>query len=87
MNIESEDIDPKMLKKQGDVLKDWLYEGSDIVKKLKSSGWDCSGTLYTLEFYKAEIENKSEARKELKELGINLKSVNIEEFEDEESED
>lgn len=83
MPIESEDnIEPRMFKKQGDYLKEHLYCVAEITKKLKSSDWECYGTLYSLEFSK-DI-TKSEAKKELKKLKISLKEVHTKELEEEE---
>ncbi|HZX12507.1 MAG TPA: hypothetical protein VFE88_03550 [Candidatus Nanoarchaeia archaeon] len=52
------------------------------MKKLQSADRDCSGALYSLEFSKDL--SKIEAKKELKKLGVDLKMVALEEFEDEE---
>ena len=83
LSIEGEDdIDPKIFKLQGDYLKEHLHKVTNITEKLQSSGWSCYGTLYTLEFSKDISE--TEAKKELKKLKINLKDINIEEYEEEE---
>ena len=74
------EIDPKILKLHGEHLKKHLFNVAEILKKLKSKGWNCYGTLYTLDFSK-EKTTKAEAKKELKELKIDLKLVNIEELE------
>ena len=78
--IESEEInDGQMFKKHGIELKECLDRVGCIVNKLCANGWSCSGTLYTLEFYKEGI-TKSDAKKELKKLDISLKEVHIEEY-------
>lgn|SRR3989344_9141527 len=85
MDIEGEeDIDPEILKEQGDYLKEHLHAIAGIVKKLKSAGWECCGTLYTLEFYNEEIRSKKEALKELKRLDIDQDIFSLEELDDEE---
>jgi len=85
MDIEGEEeIYPEMLKEQGNYLKKHLDKVADIVKKLKSAGWDCHGTLYDLDFLNKTIKTEEEAKQELKRLGISLKEVSIMEFEDEE---
>ena len=72
-----------MFREHGKNLNEHLQRVADIVEKLLTNGWDCSGGLYTLEFFKEGI-TKSAARKELKKLKIDEKEVHIEEFEVEE---
>ena len=82
MAIEGEeDIDSEILKQQGNFLRDYLNAVADAVEKLQSANWACSGGLYTLEFYKEKI-SKKEARKEIKDLGIDRNLVHIEEYEE-----
>ncbi len=78
-------IDGNMLREQGDYLKKHLYNVADITEKLRKSGWNCSGALYSLEFCKEGV-TKQEAMKELKKLDISSKEINLIEFEDEEEE-
>ncbi|MDP1693994.1 MAG: hypothetical protein Q8L34_00460 [Candidatus Woesearchaeota archaeon] len=85
MDIEGEEItDGEMFRAQGKYLKEHLENVADIVKKLTSAGWSCSGTLYDLQFFKESVINKSEAKKELKRLKIDMNQINVEEYEIEE---
>jgi len=82
-------LNPEILKKQGNYLKEHMYEVADIVKKLQKANWEMSkayGALYSLEFSKEGL-NKKEAEIELKKIGVSIKSISIEEFEDEEAEE
>lgn len=84
MDIEGEeDIDPERFIEQGDYLKEHLHNIAKIVKKLRSAGWGCYGTLYSLEFCKNSIKTKKEAKEELKKLGVD-EEISMIEFEDEE---
>ncbi len=81
MKIEGEqDIDPDILKVQGEYLQEHLYKVADIVRKLKDAGWKCQGTLYSLVFSKEKIRTTDAAEKELKKLGIDLEYVCIEDL-------
>ncbi len=85
MDIEGEEkFDPVMFKERGNNLKEWLYEVSDIVKKLQSDGWNVYGALYDLTATKESVKTMRDAKKELKRLGVDLKSVSLNEWEDEE---
>ena len=79
-------IDVKMLKEMGDFFKEHLNKISDVINKLQKNDWimsECYGAIYSLSFYKEGIETEKEAKREMKKLGINLKNIDIMEFEDE----
>jgi hypothetical protein len=61
-------INPKILKKKGDELKERLYKISNDLKKLTDNGWDYEPTLYDITLTKNTSE--SAAKKELKKLKI-----------------
>ena len=48
-------INGDLFRGQADYLKEHLYRVADVVEKLKKNGWDCEGTLYTLELFKHVI--------------------------------
>ncbi len=79
-------IDPNIFIEQGNYLKEHLHNVANIVKKLNSTGWNCYGTLYTLEFSNENIKTKKEAKQELKKLGI-TDNVGLIEIDDEEIEE
>mgnify|MGYP001601928180 CR=1 FL=1 len=86
MPIEGKNyINPKMMRKHADVLREHLYNVALIMEKLQSTGWKVSesyGAIYSLNLSK-DI-TKKEAQKELKSLNISMSDVSLEEFEDEE---
>lgn len=72
-------LNPEIFKKHGEELKERLDNISQNVKKLQDNGWilvELSGSLYSLELYKNNI-TKTEAKKQLESLGINLNGVNL----------
>ena len=85
MDIEGKTyINPKIIRKQGDFLKEHLHEIAERLEKLQAAGWRIAegyGAIYSLELYK-EI-TKEAAKKELKSLNINPKQVDMEEYQDE----
>ena len=89
MDIEGKDyIEPKMIRKQGEFLKEHLHKVADMLEKLQSAGWIVAegyGAIYSLQLYKETT--KVEAKKELKRLKINPKDIHIEEYAEEEFED
>jgi len=84
MDIEGVDyIDPKILRRKGDELRERLHAAAEVVDKLQSNGWlmmSGSGVIYDLEFV-WEGDRKS-AEKRLIELGIAPDDVGIEEVEE-----
>lgn len=57
-----------VLVRHGDKLKAWLYEISEVHKKLLDNGWSATGSLYYISYHKdITIE---EAKEELKKLGL-----------------
>ena len=84
MNIEGEeDIDPQMLKEHGEFLRHHLYNVAEVMEKLKLNGWECYGMLYDIEFNHKKVTNESQAKKELKKLGIDPDFFSFFEYEDE----
>jgi len=84
MDIEGVDhIDPEILRRKGDQLRERLHAAAEIVDKLQSNGWPMmsgSGAIYDLEFvWEADRES---AEKRLIELGIEPGDVGIEEVEE-----
>ena len=61
-------IDPELLRRKGDELKERLYEIADNLQKLSANGWDYDMRLYDIGAYKST--SKSRAVVELKKLGI-----------------
>lgn len=88
MKIEGKNfLNPKILKEQGDYLKEHPYKIADILHKLQSSGWvlcECYGSIYSLDLYKKNIKTEEEAERELNKLGIKSDKIDIIEFENEE---
>ncbi len=86
MDIENTTyVDPEMVRRQGDYLKEHLHTAADAAQKLQETGWelaDCVGAVYDLYFSKDV--SKRAAKKELKALGIDIQLVHIEEWESEE---
>lgn len=82
MDIErKENFDPQILREQGKFLKENLEKIANQLEKLKRAGWEYSGGLYNVICYKdISIE---EAKKELKELGIDVDEDNLIELEEE----
>jgi hypothetical protein len=84
MDIEGIDyIDPEILRRKGDELRERLHAAAEIVDKLQSDRWPMvSGyaAIYDLEFvWEGDRES---ARKRLIELGIGPDEVGIEEVEE-----
>ena len=84
MDIEDIDyIDPKILRRKGDELRERLHAAAAIVDKLQSDGWPRVSEYaisYDLEFI---WEGDGESAKErLVELGIDPDEVSIEEIEE-----
>lgn len=82
MDIEGkENFNPNILREHGKYLKEDLEKAADQLEKLKKAGWSYEGGLYDVMCYKdISIE---EAKKELKELGIDVDEDNLMELEDE----
>ncbi len=85
MDIEGkENFDPEILRKHGEYLKEDLARIADWLEKLKKAGWSYYGGLYDVMCSK-DI-SLEEAKKELKELGIDIDPESLEEIEEEEFE-
>lgn len=86
MNIEGKTkINPAILKKQGDYMKERLYNVAWIADKLQKNGWvmcEGYGAIYNLSFYNDSVKTIKQAKTELKKLGIKAKNVNIMKLED-----
>ncbi len=80
--IDLEKAQPNDISSLGEELRDRLKEISNILEKLEKNGWERSAALYDIMLFK-DI-TKKEAEKELKTLGLDIKLLNIEEFEPEE---
>jgi len=87
--LEQGELDEKFSEKirnKADELKQWLYEVAGIHETLVKNGWIAIGTLYNIIYHKdVSIE---EAKKELRKLGLekltdNLEELDFEEFEGE----
>lgn len=87
MDIEGKNkIDVKMLRRMGDHFKGHLDKISSIIDNLQKNGWimsECYGAIYHLSFYKDGVETEKQIKEEMKNLGINVKDIDIEELEDE----
>jgi len=84
MDIEGIDyINPEILRRKGDELRERLHAVAGIVDKLQSDGWPrVSGhaAIYDLEFVWGG--DRESARKRLIELGIEPDEVGVEEIEE-----
>ena len=82
MDIEGkENFDPQILREHGKYLQEDLAAIADQLEKLKKAGWSYSGGLYDVMCSKdISIE---EAKKELKELGIDVDEDNLIDLEEE----
>jgi hypothetical protein len=84
MDIEGVDyIDPEILRRKGDELRERLHAAAKIVDKLQSDGWRMvSGhaAIYDLEFVWAGSSESAERR--LIELGIDRDEVGMDEVEE-----
>jgi hypothetical protein len=82
MDIEGkENFDPQIRREQGKYVKEDLEAIANQLEKLKKAGWSYSGELYDVMCSKdISIE---EAKKELKEMGIDVDEENLEEIEEE----
>jgi len=81
-------LDPIIIREHGKELQARLNHIADVVEKLQLEGWqlsECYGAIYNLDFYKEEITLK-QARQELKDLGIDLRSIYLEELDEFEEE-
>lgn len=76
--IETDKATPDDFRELGKNLNERMNEVAEIVEKLESNGWERSGGLYDLHFYKGI--KKKDADIELGKLGI---SADVEEDEDE----
>ena len=87
MNIEGGNATPKMLREKAAELKERLERAADALEKLDMNGWDLEeayGSIYSLDLYKDVTID--EAKKELKQLGLEYLIENLEEEELEEDE-
>ncbi|MFX1520197.1 MAG: hypothetical protein ACFFCD_09790 [Promethearchaeota archaeon] len=84
MAIEGGEATPKMLREKAVELKERLERAAEIFEELARNGWElaeCYGSVYDLSFTKDV--NETQAKEELKKLGIDPEEVNILELEDE----
>jgi len=84
MDIEDIDyIDPEILRRKGDELRERLHAAAEIVDKLQSDGWPRiseHAAIYDLEFVWGGGSESAERR--LVELGIDPDELGIEEVEE-----
>ena len=84
MDIEDIDyIDPEILRRKGDELRERLHAAAEIVDKLQSDGWPRiseHAAIYDLEFVWGGGSESAERR--LVELGIDPDEVSVEEVEE-----
>ncbi len=80
--IDTENCTAKQIEDLGKELKERLKAAAKLMNVLEKAGWDRSGGLYDILFFK-DI-SKKQARQELKKLDISSKEVNLIEFGDEE---
>jgi len=78
--IDTEKAKPEEFRKLGEDLKNRLERAAEIIEKLEKAGWERSGGLYDVFFYK-DIK-LADAKKELKKLGIKEDEITIEEDEE-----
>jgi len=83
--LDLDKAEPGEFRELGDSLRERLYRTAEITEKLEKGGWERSGALYDICFYK-EVKGK-EAERELDELGIKEDEIYIFEEEEEEIED
>lgn len=80
--INTEKASPNEIKNLGKDIAKRLEKAAKMMKILEKDGWDRSGGLYDISFFK-DI-SKKEAKIQLKKIGIGLKEICLMEFEDEE---
>jgi len=82
VEIDLEKAKPEDFKKLGDELQARLKRISEIIEKLEKNKWERSAGIYDLNYYKKIKIN--EAKRELKNLGINEDEIEMmeEEFEE-----
>jgi hypothetical protein len=81
-DLEGGDVTPKLLKEieaLGKELQERLQWITKVSRELLTSGWDGYGTLYDIDFLKAV--SLEQAKKELKQMGLNPDDFNLEEEE------
>ena len=69
---------------KGIELLERLHIVADIVDKLSEDGWFVVGELFNLCAYREDIKSTEQAKSKLRKLGINLKSIFITEYDEEE---
>ena len=88
LDMEDKELDESFadkLEALGEVLRETLKRAADVLRKLLAEGWSAYGGLYTIDFYKdVPIE---QARKELRELGLEDLEDSLEEVSEETEED
>jgi len=78
MNLENQDVDDDMvqaLENLGDELKERLHYLSGLTRKLLDNGWTGQGSLYDISYYKDQ--SLEETARELTELGMNPRGMDI----------
>ncbi|MCW3133184.1 MAG: hypothetical protein N2V78_02505 [Methanophagales archaeon] len=79
--LDLDKAEPGEFRRLGDSIRDRLYRAAEITEMLERSGWERSGALYDIYFYK-EVK-REEAEKELEELGIKEDEIYLLEEEEE----
>ncbi len=79
--LDLDKAEPGEFRMLGDSLRERLYRAAEITEKLEKRGWERSGALYDICFYK-EVK-REEAEKELEELGIKEDEIYLLEEEEE----
>ena len=83
--MDLDKAEPEEFRRLGDSLRERLYRAAEITETLEKSGWERSGALYDIYFYK-EVK-REEAERELEELGIKEDEIYLLEEEEEEIEE
>lgn len=76
-------INPKVLRRKGDELRERLRRVAGIVSKLQRSGWElwgAYGDLYGLDFFNRNVQSIVEAKSELARLGVDQELVDVHEL-------
>jgi len=77
-------LDSDIFRFKGLELMERLHIVADIVDKLSEDGWFVVGELFNLCAYREDIKTAEQAKTRLKNLEINLKSIFITEYNEEE---
>ncbi len=79
--LDLDKAEPEEFRRFADSLRERLYRAAEIIEKLDKNGWERSGALYDICFYKKV--KREDAERELKELGIKEDEIYLLEEEEE----